>query len=181
VDSKPASVTHEISGKVFHYIQVDKNDTTADSKINRTIIRFEVNKTWITDNSVNKSSVALLRYTNTWNKLQTTELSDDGQVVLYEAISPGLSVFAIAAVVGENVSVPIQQTTEEGNQTTPQETAETEGKGKTSLVITIILIVLVAAGAIFYLVKRGTIKLDKIIPRKSGSNWDDLRKKYSRR
>lgn len=92
---KPATITQEITGKVYHYIEINKTNVT-DADINQTAIRFEVEKSWMTTNNVNKSEVALFRHSNNaWNKLQTTELSDDGTNVLYEAISQGLSVFAI--------------------------------------------------------------------------------------
>lgn len=106
---KPANITQEITGEVYHYIEVDKN--ISDVNIEQATIRFEVKKSWIDANNVNKSTVALYRYSNSaWNKLQTTEISGDANTVLYEAASTGLSVFAIS---GQAVSPPEQLPAEE--------------------------------------------------------------------
>jgi len=93
---KPTSITQELTGKVYHYIQVDKTNAT-DADINQTTIRFELEKSWISANNIDKSTIALYRYSdNAWNKLQTTEISESANAVLYDAVSPGLSVFAIS-------------------------------------------------------------------------------------
>lgn len=179
LDAKPAAVTQDISGKVFHYIQVDKNVT--DASVNQSIIRFEVNKTWITENNVNKSDIALFRYTDKWNKLQTSEISDVNQTVLYEAISPGLSVFAIG--VGETPAAPTteqQPTTEQPTTKEDKEEATPTGKGKNTLFI-ILAVIGVAIAVLVVLVKKNAINLGKALPIKKKSSWDDLRKKYSKK
>lgn len=177
---KPATITQEISGKVYHYIQVDKN--VSDAAVNQTIIRFEVNKTWITENNVNKSEISLLRYTDKWNKLQTSEITDDNKTVLYEAISPGLSVFAIGvetvAVAQPTVEQPA--TEEKKEEGTPPPATEQVKRNAWKIVVIVVAFVIVVAGAII-LNKKGIIKLSKILPVKKKSNWEDLKEKYSRR
>ena len=180
LDAKPTTITQEVSGKVYHYIQVDKVNVT-DANINQTIIRFEINKTWITGNNVNKSAINLFRYTDKWDKLQTSEISDDGQNILYEAISPGLSVFAIGSGdVAAPAAAPTPAPTPAAEKP-PEEKATglVPTKGRTALIIILVLVV-AAAGVVFFLVKKNVIKLGKIAPKK-GSNWDDLKKKYSKR
>lgn len=169
---KPATITQEITGKVYHYMEINKTNIT-DSDVNQTIIRFEVEKSWITTNSVNKSEVALFRYSsNAWNKLQTTELSDDGTNVLYEAVSPGLSVFAIG--LGEAPAAPTQPTGETPTgEKTPEEVVE-EVK-KDSWKIAIIIVVFVASVAGFVLMKKNVFNIQK-----KKSSWDELKRKYSR-
>ncbi len=172
---RPATITQEITGKVYHYIQVDKN--VSDTSVNQTVIRFEVEKSWISTNNINKSTIKLYRYENSaWNKLQTSELSEDSTTITYEAISPGLSVFAIGA---EATSTTTEQPTTTEQQPTEEKKGITEiTKGK-SWIILLVLIVGGIAGVVFYLVKKNVIKLGKVPLRKS--NWDDLKKKYSRK
>ena len=178
---QPASVTQEITGKVYHYMEINKTNVT-DADINQTAIRFEVEKSWITTNNVNKSEVALFRYSNNaWNKLQTTELSDDGTNVLYESLSPGFSVFAIG--VGETPTVPAteqQPTTEQPTTKEDKEQVTPTGKGRNTLFI-ILAAIGVAIAVLVVLVKKNVINLGKALPIKKKSSWDDLRKKYSKK
>lgn len=172
---KPATVTQEITGKVYHYIQVDKN--VSDTSVNQTAIRFEVEKSWISTNDINKSTIKLYRHeNNTWNKLQTSELSEDSTTITYEAISPGLSVFAIGAeAAGVTTEQPI---TTEQKPIEKEEGVSKITKGK-SWIILLVVIIGGIASAVFYLMKKNVIKLGKVPLRKS--NWDELRKKYSRK
>lgn len=177
LDSKPSTITQDIPGKVYHYIQVDKN-ITVDTSINSTSMRFEVEKSWLSANNINKSTVALYRYeNNAWNKLLTTMMSEDDTNVLYEATSPGLSVFAIGgeASVGTPSQTP-QETQPAGNVTTGKEFVENVKKDSWKIVLVVIGFV-AAVAALVFLEKKGLIKL----PIFKKSNWDDLKRKYSKR
>jgi PGF-pre-PGF domain-containing protein len=91
----PAIVTQDISGKVYHYINIDKENIT-DTSVNKIYIKFAVNKTWLTANQVANSDIVLYRWSdNKWNELATTYLKEDSSEVFYKAESPGLSVFII--------------------------------------------------------------------------------------
>jgi PGF-pre-PGF domain-containing protein len=91
----PSTVSFDISGKVYHYINIEKINIT-DSDINRTNITFAVNKTWLTNNNVSASNMTLYRWANSrWNDLAATKVSEDTSEVFYTASSPGLSVFII--------------------------------------------------------------------------------------
>jgi PGF-pre-PGF domain-containing protein len=97
----PASVTHEISGKVYHYIQIDKTNFT-DTDVNKVFIKFAVNKTWLTDNDIAPSNISLYRWENDrWNELATTYLSEDAVEAFYQAESSGFSYFLIGTKSGE--------------------------------------------------------------------------------
>ena len=92
---KPASVTVEVTGNVYHYISIDKTNL-ADADIDSATVDFGVEKSWITANNIDRSTVALQRYQTTgWSKLPTTEIDEDTDTVYYSATSPGLSTFAI--------------------------------------------------------------------------------------
>jgi PGF-pre-PGF domain-containing protein len=91
----PSTISHDIDGKVFNYINIEKENID-DEDINKTIIRFAINKTWLSDNNVNSTNISLYRWEDyRWNELPTSNVSQDAFEVYYEATSPGFSVFAI--------------------------------------------------------------------------------------
>jgi len=103
---EPASVTHTIEGKVYHYIQVDKTNFT-DSDVSKVFIKFAVNKSWFTVNGVDKTNISLYRWVNDkWTELITTYLSEDAYEVFYQAESPGFSYFLIGTKSGEIITPP---------------------------------------------------------------------------
>ncbi len=110
LDGAPASVTREVTGKVYQYLEINKTNLT-DDNLDPVKLKFTVDKSWLTNNSLDVSTVALSRYSNgEWNKLFTKQTSEDAKSYYFESESPGLSVFAITA---EKV-----KTTEETTTTT---------------------------------------------------------------
>jgi len=106
---QPAAVIHEISGKVYHYIEINKENLT-DSNVRKVFIKFAVSKSWLTTNSVNKLNVSLYRWENNrWNELTTNYLSEDLSETFYQAESPGFSYFLIGTKSGE--ATPVEQPT----------------------------------------------------------------------
>jgi len=108
---KPAEVTQEVEGKVYHYIKIDKANIT-DADLEKVIIRFGVNKTWLNESNIDPSNITLYRWeVDKWNALTTNQVDETWDEYLYEAISPGLSYFAIGtkavqAAPPENVTAP---------------------------------------------------------------------------
>jgi len=108
LEGKPASVAHEISGKVYKYVEIDKQNIQ-DENIEKAKIRFEVSKSWLNENGYDPDSVVLERYTeNGWIKLNTLRVGETGDSYIYEAETPGFSVFAIALATSEQ---PVKTTT----------------------------------------------------------------------
>ncbi|MBN2203304.1 MAG: PGF-pre-PGF domain-containing protein [Candidatus Aenigmarchaeota archaeon] len=102
----PASVSHEIEGNVYHYMNIDKENIDNDD-INQTVIRFAVNKTWLEQNNINAAEVSMYRWEETlWNELTTTIVSNDSTEYIYEAVSPGFSTFVIG-VSGSQAEAPV--------------------------------------------------------------------------
>ena len=96
----PATISHEISGKVYHYIKIEGENIT-DADINKTFIRFAVNKTWLTDNNINYSNISFYRWENVnWNELPTSYVGEDVFELFYEAESSGFSTFVIGTTGG---------------------------------------------------------------------------------
>jgi len=93
---KPSSVTVP-SNKVYHYIQIDKVNLT-DADITAAKLEFQVERSWLTGNNIDESTVKLNRFSNNaWATLTTAKTGEDATYVFYQADSPGLSVFSITA------------------------------------------------------------------------------------
>jgi PGF-pre-PGF domain-containing protein len=89
-------------GAIYKYLNI--TTTVPSSKIANVTIKFKVEKSWITANNINSSTIALERYVNgQWVKLTTTKLSEDSTYIYFEAQSPGLSIFVI---IGEKNITP---------------------------------------------------------------------------
>ena len=105
---QPASVTKTITGNVYQYIEITHQNLN-DSNVKRALIKFNVTKQWLADNNFLPNEIALSRFTNNdWEKLVTNALRENSQEIEYEAVSTGLSVFAI---VGEKAAAPPEATT----------------------------------------------------------------------
>lgn len=171
---KPATVVQEVTGKVYHYIEVNKTNVT-DANINQTNIRFRVEKSWVNANNINETTIALYRFAdNAWNKLNTTKSGEDTENILYDAVSPGLSVFAIA---GEVKVAPVAPTPAPAPAPPAVPKVPRRGVG---LVVTVIVLIAIIAGVVFYLVKKNVIKLGKIFPAKS-TRWEELKEKIQQK
>ena len=105
LDEKPASVTHEITGRLYQYLEITPTNIE-DNNIKNATVQFKVEKTWVNQNNINKSTVALNRYTNAWTRLVTRMKNEDNEYVYYEADTPGFSVFVIS---GETISAAGEQ------------------------------------------------------------------------
>ncbi len=163
-DSRPAEVTAP-SGRVYNYLKIDKTNIT-DSSINNITIDFQVEKSWLTANNINTSTIALNRYTTAWIKLPTSENGYNATHMFFRAVSPGLSVFTITAnAVGEaanattTTTAPVATTTTPStttptttsNTTTPPGTSPAEGKPMGSdLIIVVAVAIALALLAFFY-------------------------------
>ncbi|MFC2143846.1 NosD domain-containing protein [Candidatus Aenigmatarchaeota archaeon] len=101
VAGKPAWIQHEVSGKVYQYVQIAKNNLD-DDNIESPQINFRVSKEWINANSINKNTIFLYRYDQAWDRLTTKILDEDLENIYYRAYTPGFSYFAIS---GEQIAV----------------------------------------------------------------------------
>lgn len=94
LDTKPTGAPD--LQKVYNYFNVVKENLN-DQDISSAKIKFKVQKSWMTSNGVDASSVALFRYSGgSWNQLTTTKLSEDSNYTYFEAATPGFSYFAIS-------------------------------------------------------------------------------------
>ncbi len=117
LSGKPSSVTTPAS-KAYQYFQVDHSNMN-NSDINMAFIKFTVSKSWLTDNNVPASSIALQRYSGgSWSKLVTTQTSETSSDVEYRTESPGLSVFVITGEATATTTTTVAPSGGETSQTT---------------------------------------------------------------
>jgi len=96
LDKRPANVAVDAGGGVYRYLNIDKQNIE-DEDISSAKIVFQVEKSWVDSNNIDRSTVSLQRYEDgRWNKLPTSEVWEDAVNVYYEAESPGLSIYAIS-------------------------------------------------------------------------------------
>jgi len=143
LDGKPASVIHEVSGRVYHYFEIDKTNIT-EGDMNKTKISFKVDKIWISNNKIDEATIALNRYTERWNKLSTVKTGEDSDYIYFDAEAEGFSTFAITGeektTTGEK---PSEETTPSGTQEEISESIEkVVGENKMILIIASIAAVL---------------------------------------
>jgi len=123
LEGKPASVVHEVSGKVYQYIEITAENLGEES-VSQAKIRFEVDTSWINENRIDKHTVALYRYANdTWQRLNTTMINETESYVTYEAVTPGFSVFAISGETVKETTTTVTTTTT--STTLPEEVTTT--------------------------------------------------------
>ncbi len=109
---KPATVVHEVIGKVYQYIEINKTNIKNED-INKTKIKFAVSRSWINANNISADTVALNRFTTKWDKLHTSKVNETADEIEYEAESPGLSYFAISGEVKAEAPAPEEKPKEE--------------------------------------------------------------------
>ena len=102
-DSKPTNVSKEASGKIYGYLEI--NVENLDTNLEKATVRFEVNKTWFSDNNLEKEDLEIFKFdenSEKWDSLDSVYESDNGNYV-YSVELDSFSFFAIA----EKVKIPI--------------------------------------------------------------------------
>ena len=102
--SNPTAI--DVASKVYQYLQITKSniDDTDASKIT---LNFRVPKSWLTSNNVAENNVALYRYSdNKWNLLPTIKSKGDANNIMYSAVTPGFSTFAIGSKEAVSTVIP---------------------------------------------------------------------------
>jgi PGF-pre-PGF domain-containing protein len=81
----------------FLNIWVGNSGFATEKNIENAVLCFKVEKSWIQDENIDKSSVTLNRYSDmTWSKLPTSLSSEDDKYLYFTAKTPGFSPFAIS-------------------------------------------------------------------------------------
>jgi len=68
-----------------------------------TTVSFMVEKSWVTDNNIDETTIALYRYSDdNWDKLVTRKVTEDSNSLYFEAETSGFSPFAVTGkTIGE--------------------------------------------------------------------------------
>ncbi len=160
---KPNGKVPPGKAKVHQYIEIDHTNI-ADEDFESVVITFTIPREWLRDNRVEQNKVRLYRFnedTESWQALVTTLQEAGVENLTYEAISPGLSLFAVGGettdeVVAAPTEEPTLQPTEQPTEPTakPEPTLDdTSSNTLFTLGIVVILIVILAAGGYYLKVR----------------------------
>jgi len=118
--------------QVYQYFNLTA-ENVEDEDIAGANLTFEVSKSWLEENNIDKNSIRLLRFhDNAWEELETILLYEDNETITYLAFLPGFSYFAIAGVPITATTTTITTTT----TTLPQTTTTTLLTTTTTLPVT---------------------------------------------
>ena len=153
-DSFPSTVS-DPEGKVYRKLEIYAGPSLKEGVVGDRNVYFKVEKSWLTENSVDKSEVVLLRYVdNKWTSLPTTVEGDEADSVSYKAVTPGFSYFVIGTMAG--AAAVEEAPAGEGVTGAPTGEAEvaeeTGGVGSTAFVVVLVLVVVLAV--IFFIYKK---------------------------
>jgi PGF-pre-PGF domain-containing protein len=96
-DTQPSEITVAKTGQVHKYLQI--TTVNLGSKLEGATLEFKVQKSWLTDNGIDKSNIALFHLdesAGTWGELSSVYKEEDATYYYYEAQVPSFSYFAIA-------------------------------------------------------------------------------------
>ncbi|MBN2042338.1 MAG: VCBS repeat-containing protein [Candidatus Aenigmarchaeota archaeon] len=182
LDSKPDSIPPVPEAEIYQYLNIT-NTNLSDDNIENGSIDFRVEKEWIENNSINKTTVQLLRYhVDGWQELDTIIVNEDSDFIYYHAETPGFSVFAIYGKILEEpemICIPtnsvcddtkVMECSTDGTEWKLKEecengcengTCKEKPNGNTGLdylwVIVPIIIIIAIAGLYFYKTKKSRV------------------------
>ena len=96
-DEKPAEVSVAKSGKIYQYLQIEAENI--QGKLDKANVQFRVEKTWVSQNNLNKDNLVVSKFDNAlskWNELTTTYSEEDNSYYYYNVELDSFSYFAIS-------------------------------------------------------------------------------------
>lgn len=136
---KPTKVSHEVGGNVYQYLEVNKLNLPDDKVDGMIEVQFEVSKSWLQQNGLDKDGIRLYHYTTTWDELQTMIESETVDSFIFKALTPSFSYFAIAGEEGISDTVVVPETepvVTQDDTTTIDEVSTPESEPEDSVVDT---------------------------------------------
>ncbi len=119
VKKLPSYIAKLKDREVYRYLKL----SFSSSALAEVKIRFRVNVSWLESKDINPAMMKLLKYDGgKWQELDTKKLRvQDGKYILYEAVSPGFSYFAIAGEPGSGFTLEekVREVAEEKPQSKP--------------------------------------------------------------
>ncbi|MDW7731326.1 MAG: PGF-pre-PGF domain-containing protein [Methanolobus sp.] len=124
------------------------------------VIDFKVEKSWLEENDIDAAKIRLYRYAgDMWNELPTSQVSDDGEYLHFESLTPGFSPFAIAAVddstgVDETISLSESDEDHDSGVEFGNETRESGDRGLPGFGTVILIVIIGIIVAAIYMYKK---------------------------
>jgi len=158
-DGKPAEVSVEKTGKVNKYLQIDTQNLVG--KLNKAVVSFKVEKSWVSDNGLNMEDIALFKFdeiSNGWEELTTTYSDSDNDYYYYHTELTSFSYFAISESVSADVVGDIGS-----EETTPEDSnmADEESKQSTSTFWIIFILLIIVGTIVWFKFYNKEIKIKK--------------------
>lgn len=91
----------------YQYLSIEAQNLP-EYLIKNASISFSVNRSWIRENNINRTTLRLTRYQDQWQPLSTAFINQTDQTYEFRATTPGFSYFVIGA---ETADSPTQTTT----------------------------------------------------------------------
>jgi PGF-pre-PGF domain-containing protein len=122
--SAPATNT-VVSGEVYKYFEII-TENIKDIEMKNGKLDFKIPKSWLSENSIDKNTIALYRYSLAWSRMPTTQKSEDSSYYYFESLVPGFSNFAIT---GTKIvqAAPLPEETQTVQTMAPETEAKAEG------------------------------------------------------
>ncbi len=102
---KPAEIAIGAPGATYKYLEIVTENLSEDD-ISSVTIKFKIEKSWISSNSIDENTITLNRWNeddNTWTSYPTIIVGEDDTYFYFSATLPGFSTFAIT---GRVIVVP---------------------------------------------------------------------------
>jgi len=96
------TLPERIVERPYRYVSIETTSDQLEVKkdVSKVTIKFQVEKSWLEKNNIDKKEINLARYEpelKYWRRLSTRILEETTDLVIYEAESPSLSLYAIEA------------------------------------------------------------------------------------
>ncbi len=123
------------SNEIYKFINiwVGSGGVVTPDNIENAVVNFKVEKSWIQNKNIDKSSITLKRYNDTkWNALPTNLTGEDDKYLYLTAQTPGFSSFAIignvaaSGTVDETQSQTVTQSIEQNNTSNATNVEQTQ-------------------------------------------------------
>ncbi len=134
-------------GEVYNYLNIwvgNGGYGSDEDNLENAVINFKVEKSWVQDKGIDKSSITINRYSDKkWNHLPTSLSSEDDKYLYFTAQTPGFSPFAITgkiAATGTKTQSAVNDTQNKFTtrnatanvEQTPEQTQSSNNSGKES-------------------------------------------------
>jgi PGF-pre-PGF domain-containing protein len=129
--AKSILVSGAPADEVYNYVNmwVGNSGFATPNNIKNAVVNFKVEKSWIQDKKIDKSTITLNWYNDSkWDSLPTSLSSEDDNYLYYAAQTPGFSNFAITG----KITASLQPSVEKSQTADINETQTGNNNGNTT-------------------------------------------------